>query len=119
MAYMRTYGRIGQTNGVGGTWVEVQTDANGTNEQVYLTALTQYLQLGLGESPFYAGAGIPSYQSVVTQTFPDFYASRAQQYFSPYFASIAINRIPGSNPPIYQCNIVCFSGAILSLEVAT
>src|SRR4051812_43369512 len=32
----RTYGRINQVNGFGGSWVKVATDANGFNDQVHL-----------------------------------------------------------------------------------
>jgi hypothetical protein len=46
--------------------VEVTTDANGYNDAVYLTTLSQVLKLNLGESPFYANYGIPQYQSVLT-----------------------------------------------------
>ena len=40
---MRTYGRVGQVNGIGGTWVVIETDANGFNDNVYLTTLAQVL----------------------------------------------------------------------------
>jgi hypothetical protein len=116
---VRTWGRIGQDeNGRGGTWVEVTTDANGFNEDVYLTTLVQCLRLNLGESPFYANYGIPAYPSVITQTYPDFYAAQTQTQFAPYFASLTIQRLNTSGAPIYLVTAVCFNGAIIPLEVA-
>jgi hypothetical protein len=116
---MRTYGRVGQINGMGGTWVQVDTDANGFNDQVYITTLIQCLKLNLGESPFYANRGIPAQQSVVTQVFPDYYAAQTQTQFSAFFASLVITRVQGSFPPAYRVNAVCHSGAILNAMVAT
>jgi hypothetical protein len=115
---MRTYGRI--TNAEGNLqWVEVTTDANGYNDNVYLTALAQVLKLNLGESPFYANYGIPQYQSVLTQVFPDYYAMMTQKQFAPYFASLVIARVPGSNPPTYNVNAVTHNGAIITTTIAT
>jgi hypothetical protein len=116
---MRTWGRIGQVNGQGGTWVEVTPDANGDTSNIYLTTLVQVLKLNLGESPFYANYGIPAQQSVVTQVFPDYYAMQTQAQFAPYFASLVIQRVSGSNPPVYNVTAVCHSGAILTTQVAT
>ncbi|MHB8406452.1 MAG: hypothetical protein ACYDCJ_13650 [Gammaproteobacteria bacterium] len=116
---MRTWGRIGQVNGTGGTWVEVSTDADGFNDQVYITALVQALKLNLGESPFFGNYGIPALQSVIQQTFPDFYAAQTQTQFSPYFASLVIRREIGLFPPVYAVRAVCHSGAILTTAVAT
>ena len=116
---MRTYGRVGQVQGIGGTWVEVTTDPAGYNDNVYLTTLCQVLNLNLGESPFFANYGIPAQQSVVTQVFPDFYASMTQQQFAPYFASLVIQRVQGSYPPAYDVTAVCHNGAVLTSTVAT
>ena len=45
---MRTYGRI--TNAEGNLqWVEVTTDANGRNDNVWLTTLAQNLKLGVAD----------------------------------------------------------------------
>ncbi len=115
---MRSYGRIGQINGAGGTWVEVDTDANGLNDQVYLTTLVQCLKLNLGESPLYANYGIPAPQSVVTQVMPDFYAAQTQTQFAPYFASLVIQRQNGGGAPIYSVRALCHSGAILTATIA-
>lgn len=116
---MRTFGRIGQVGGVGGTWVEVDTDANGFDDNVYLTTLVQTLKLGLGESPFWGNYGIPAQQSVVTQVFPDYYAAQTQQQFSVFFASLVIQRVQGSLPPVYNVLATCHNGAVLTTEVAT
>lgn len=116
---MRTWGRIGQVDGRGGTWVEVSTDADGWNDNVYLTTLVQTLKLGLGESPFNAQYGIPAQQSVVTQVFPDYYVAQTQRQFSAYFASLVIQRVPASFPPVYTVRATCNSGAVLTTTVAT
>lgn len=116
---MRTYGRINQINGVGGTWVQVSTDANGNNGNVFLTTLCQALKLGLGESPFYGSYGIPAQQSVMTQIFPDYYAGQAQQQFAPQFASLVITRVQGSFPPVYNAAATFLPGTIASSPVAT
>jgi hypothetical protein len=50
---MRVYGRVTDELGQK-TWVQIQTDSDGNNEHVYVTALVQVLKLNLGESPFYA-----------------------------------------------------------------
>ncbi len=116
---MRTYGRVGQVDGIGGSWVEVSTDANGSDENVYLTTLVQTLKLNLGESPFFGNYGIPAQQSVITQVFPDFYAARTQQQFAPLFSSLVIQRVQGSTPPVYAVRAACASGSILTASVAT
>ena len=116
---MRTYGRTGQVNGAGGTWVEVDLDANGYADNIMLTTLVQTLKLNLGESPFFGSSGIPAQQSIVTQVFPDFYAAQTQQQFAPNFASLVISRVQGSFPPVYSVTAVCHSGAILTTTVAT
>jgi hypothetical protein len=110
---MRTYGRIVNEDG-SKTWVVVTTDANGFNDSVYTTTLAQCLKLNLGESPFFAGYGIPQYQTIVTQVMPDFYVMQTQTQFAPYFASLTITRVQGSFPPVYQVNAVCHNGAILT-----
>ncbi|HGF4015942.1 hypothetical protein [Burkholderia cenocepacia] len=114
---MRTWGRIDNADG-SYRWVAVTTDANGYNDNVYLTTLCQVLKLNLGESPFYANYGIPAQQTVVTQVFPDYYAMVTQQQFAPYFASLAIVRAPGSFPPVYNIQAVAHSGALLNATVA-
>jgi hypothetical protein len=110
---VRTYGRVE------GVWEEVDTDANGYNDEVYLTTLCQVLLLNLNESPFYATYGIPANQSVLQQTFPDYYVALTQQTFAPYFASITIARVKGTLTPTYSVNVVTHQGAILTAQVAT
>lgn len=115
---MRTYGRTKNEQGKL-TWVEVTTDINGLNDEVYITTLAQVLQLVRGESPFYANYGIPSIQAVQTDLIPDFYTAQTQQQFAPFFASLIIYRLntvtpPGQIPvPTYQVNIVTNQGAVL------
>lgn len=115
---MRTYGRI--TNPLTGvkTWVVVETDANGYNDNVYITTLCQVLKLNLGESPFYANYGIPARNSVLSQTQPDQYVSRTQQQFAQYFASLVVAKID-DNPPTYNIALVTQNGSILNATIAT
>ena len=114
---MRTYGRVTNPDG-SKTWKVVETDANGFDDNVWLTTLCQTLKLNLGESPFFANYGIPAYQSIVTQVFPDYYAAQTQQQFAPYFAALVIQRVQGSLPPVYNVNVTDHSGAILTEQVA-
>jgi hypothetical protein len=67
----------------------------------------------------HANFGIPAQQSVTTRVFPDFYATQTQTQFAPYFASLVINRVQGSFPPVYTVQALCHSGAILTTTVAT
>jgi hypothetical protein len=109
---MRAWGRTGQVNGQGGTWVAVTTDANGYNDAVFLTALCHVLKLNLYESPFFSSYGIPAQQSVVTQVFPDYYAAQTQTQFASAFAALAITRVPNTSPPTYSVNPVFHAGAV-------
>lgn len=115
---MRTWGRTFNEDGTS-QWVEVLPDANGFADNINLTTLVQALKLNLGESPFYANLGIPQYQTIMTQVFPDFYCSQIQQYFAPNFASLAITRVQGSFPPVYNVSAACHSGAIINETIAT
>lgn len=111
---MRTYGRSGPN----GVWVEIVTEPNGYNDQVYMTTLIQCLKAQLGESPFYADYGLPSEQSIMQQLFPDYYVAVLQQRFAPYFAALSITRTSDS-PPTYQVNITEHNGVQFSQTVPT
>jgi hypothetical protein len=115
---VRTYGRINQRQGIGGTWVEVTTDANGHDDAVWITTLIQCLKLNLGESPFCANYGLPAHQAVIQQVFPDYYVAITQKQFAQYFASLLISKIPSSTPT-YQVNIMTTQGAKQVFTVAT
>ena len=115
---MRTYGRVANEDG-SKTWVVVTTDARGFNDDVNLTTLAQVLKLNLGESPFFANYGIPQYQTIVTQVFPDYYVMVAQTQFAPFFASLSIARVPATLPPVYNISAVAHSGAILNPTIPT
>ncbi len=114
---LRTWGRTYDLYGVP-TWVKVTTDANGYDDDVWLTTLVQNLKLNLGESPLYANNGIPAQRSVVTQILPDYYVAQVQQYFAQYFASLSIARIQTTPNPVYQVNVVTLQGAKVSTPVA-
>ena len=101
-------------------WQQVSTDANGLNDAVWLTTLSQVLQLGLGESPIYGNYGIPAQNSVDAQVPPDYYVMLTQQMFAPYFTGLLINRQPSSvpgAPPTYAVNATAHPGAILPAVV--
>jgi hypothetical protein len=113
---MRTWGRITNADG-SKTWVKVETDANGFNDQVYLTTLVQVLKLNLGESPFFANYGIPAQQSLIQQVQPDFYVLRTQQQFAPYFAALLVSKtpqLPNQPNPTYAVNVTTQNGATLT-----
>jgi hypothetical protein len=115
---MRTWGRMDNE----GTWVEVATDDQGNNDSVWLTTLAQTLLLNRGESPFFGDRGIPAQQSVITQLLPDYYVTLTQQQFAPYFASLIINRRPGTgsganNPPMYDVNVVTNNGVKIPFAI--
>ena len=121
---MRTFGRTYPRDSSGkiipgskGTWVVVQTDANGHNDLVYLTTLYQCLQGNLNESPFYSNYGLPAHESIIQQIFPDFDMMKTQQQFSPYFASLVIAKLATPSPQ-YQVNVVTNSGVKLSNVIA-
>jgi hypothetical protein len=102
----------------GSQWVEIDTDANGYNDNVYLTTLGQCLNLNLGESPFFANYGIPQQQTIVTQVFPDYYMMQTQTQFAPFFASLIITRAPNANPPTYNVTALTHSGAVINKAIA-
>lgn len=113
---MRTWGRVFPTDGEAPRWVEVVTDANGNNDNVWITTLAQVLLLNLGESPFFANYGIPAQQSVITQVFPDYYVNQTQQQFSSYFASLIITKLPAPNPQ-YSVKVVTNQGVVTTVPV--
>jgi len=113
---MRTYARIQRPDGSRG-WIEVDTKADGSNDDVWIATLIQVLLLNLGESPFYAQYGIPAKPSVDQQLWPDFYAARTQQLFSAYFASLIITKVSGARDPTYLVNIVTNQGERPSFSV--
>jgi hypothetical protein len=121
---MRVYGRIRDPLSGKKTWVEVDTDARGYNDNVYLTALVQCCKLNWGESPFFANWGVPAHQSVMVQQPPDYAMALMQQRFSPYFMSLVMSRqenaLDENNTPspAYLLNIIFNWGAKLSTLVA-
>ena len=121
---MRTYGRVALNPLYPDvlTWIEVQTDANGFNDAVYVTAMIQELKLNLGESPFWGNRGIPAVPSVVQQVAPDYYSYLIQQRYAPFFASLVLSRSTVSSGkglfvPTYQINVVTNQGSQLIVQV--
>ena len=123
---MRVWGRVyDPLDPFNWTWVQVNTDLDGSNDKVYLTALVQVLKLSLGESPFYGDYGIPGAQSVLTQIAPDYYASLTQQRYAQYFASLIITRVDDAPAtlkeapvPTYDVRVVTHFGVILEANTA-
>jgi hypothetical protein len=113
---LRTWGRPHNRDGTYGPWTEVTTDGAGNNDLVYFTTLCQVLLLNLGESPFYANYGIPAYQSVATQVFPDLYVAFTQQQFAPYFASLIVSKLPTASP-MYNVNATTHAGVKLNAAI--
>lgn len=112
---MRTYGRVTNPDG-SKTWVVVTTNANGSNDMVWLTTLIQVLKLGLNESPFYANYGIGAQQAVMSQVAPDYDVAKTQLQFSGYFASLAIARAP-ADVPTYAVKVTTHQGVSLNTNV--
>lgn len=114
---MRTWGRIIGPDGKK-KWVVVETDENGFNDSVYITALIQVLKLNLNESPFYGKYGIPAHPAVIQQIFPDWYIWQVQRQFAPFFSSLIVSKIPAARPT-YRVDITTNQGAKKQLEIAT
>jgi hypothetical protein len=119
---MRVYGRTQDVLTGKKTWRTVTTDINGFNDSVYLTALAQVCKLNLGESPFFGTYGIPAHASVVMQVFPDYYMTRIQQQYAPYFGSLILSPIPDSEDddgrplPAYNINVMTNYGALIGIQ---
>lgn len=102
----------------------MDTDAQGSNDYVYVTALVQVLKLQIGESPFYADYGIPAVNSVRTQVPPDLYVARTQQRYAQFFASLIVSRVdvPPATlkfepEPTYKINVLLHQGTRMQFLV--
>ena len=114
---LRVYGRVTNPDGTK-KWVVVETNPQGYNDAVYITALIQCLKLNINESPFWANYGIPAKSSIVQQVWPDFAVSLMQQRYASYFASLTIVRQP-TFTPTYQVNITTNQGNRITETIAT
>lgn len=113
---MRTYGRLPPNEQGYRAWVEVATDPNGSNDEVYITTLCQTLLLNYGESPFFGNYGIPGFAAVMTQIFPDYYVAQTQQQFAPFFASLLITKV-NSPTPTYDIKLTTHAGVKMNASV--
>ena len=114
MALRKATTLLARKDGSRGPWTEVATDpTTGLNDLLWVTTLCQTLLLNLGESPFFGNYGIPAYQTIVTQVWPDFYVAFTQQQFSQYFASLIISRRQ-SPFPAYDVKITTHQGQKLN-----
>lgn len=111
---MITFGR--DENGL---WQSVETDANGYDDDCYLTTVAQVLQSQLGESPFFAQYGIPARQSITARTHPDYWINRVREQFSPMFTSISIVKTVDltNNEPTYHIDALKLSGSAASSTI--
>jgi len=76
------------------------------------------LSLSLNEDPSFSQFGIPAIQSVQTGVPPDFYVSRMQSAFSPYFASLTVVRADDANgDPVYNIACMFHNGVELNASV--
>jgi hypothetical protein len=122
---MRTYGRVVPDPLYPDVkqWVQVNTDANGYDDMVWLTTLIQAIKLNLGESPFFANYGIPAHPSVVAQLAPDYYMNFTQQQFASHFLSLIISKQQnavdedGIPSPSYLVNVITQYGAQLTVVI--
>ena len=102
-----------------GNWIAITTQPNGNNDYVFITALCQAIKLTPGESPFYSNVGISAQQSIAKQVYPDYEVNQLQTQYSQYFSSLTIQRVPNSNPPQYNVNILTHSGITVNQVIPT
>ena len=122
---MRTYGRVVDPNtgayvrdpSTGCIWWTVETDANGSNDYVWITTLCQVLAGNLQESPFYGNYGLPAKQAIIQQILPDYNVALTQQQFSQYFASLTITRGVKGTKPVYNVKITTNAGVPVAIAV--
>jgi hypothetical protein len=108
---MITFGRDAS-----GLWREVDTDANGFDDDCYLTTVAQVLQSQLGESPFFAQYGLPARQSVTSRTHPDYFINRVREQFANMFTSLSIVKTVDltNNEPTYYIDALKLNGSAAS-----
>ncbi|KWB16499.1 hypothetical protein WL32_28205 [Burkholderia cepacia] len=106
------------------TWETVETPDTGDASTFWLTALSQNLQLILGESPFNGDTGVPVFDSIATQVVPDVYVQLIQQKYAPYFLSLTIARVPqsqkrddGSLATVYNVTAVLKNGQLYQQNI--
>lgn len=111
----RVYGRIPKdplNPDLGKKWVVVETDANGFNDALNITAMAQTLKLNLSESPIWANYGIPARQSVMQQYAPDLYITFTQQFYQQFFSSVVVAKLQ-TFEPTYNISVVTQQGSLL------
>jgi hypothetical protein len=113
---MHTWGRTYAEDGTY-EWTKVSTDENGSNDMVYLTALSQELRLYKKESPFNADRGIDAHGSVMSQIWPDYDINLIQQRYSSYFASLTITKDDAERKPTYSIDVMTNYGVSISTEI--
>ena len=114
---MRIWGRQYASDG-SYTWIPIETDSSGNSDYCYITALIQCFKLNLNESPFWSNYGIPAQESVMQQIAPDYYVSRIQSQYAPFFANLMISRDQTATDPTYNVNILTHQGVPIQLTIA-
>jgi hypothetical protein len=66
-----------------------------------VTIVKHELQLRVGESPFFADAGIPAEDSIITQQEPDYFVNQVKARYQSKFNRFDISKISG-NPLVYN-----------------
>lgn len=102
-----------------GNWYEVNTDANGFDDDVWLTTMAQVVASQLNESPFFPNYGLPSIESVTSRTHPDYWVSKVKSQFSKYFTAISIVKTVDitTNTPTYNIDVLKLDGSAASATI--
>jgi len=113
---MRTYGR-----GIDGKWYEVDTDANGFDDDCYLTTVAQVLTSQLQESPFFPQYGLPARESITSRTHPDYWVGKVREQFLRFFTNITIIKTVDitNNTPTYNIDVLKNDGSAASTTIRT
>jgi len=68
---------------------------------IWVTIVKHELQLRVGESPFYADAGIPAEDSIITQQEPDYHVNNVKRRYEAKFNAFDITKVSGQ-PLVYN-----------------
>lgn len=125
---MRIWGRLPPDPVTGKRkWVVVESDKD-TGDFSYgrVTELAQTLLLNLNECPMAGDYGIPAQDSIISQSYPDYYVRLTESRFAQYFTSLVITRrldgddgapaTSSSGRPVYLVDIVLLDGTPVRFE---
>ena len=102
-----------------GRWYEVDVDANGFYDDIWLTTMAQVLASQLNESPFFPQYGIPSIDSITSRTHPDYWISKVKAQFAQYFTAISIVKTVDitNDTPAYNIDVLKLNGSAASVTI--